>query len=154
MPRRITILIYTLLIYGLILSLLLGALYVVPRAGLILGLAFPLSIAGAMFVSGWALNAYEVQFVIQEALSNESPATRKSIAPTVRAFVLQRDFFTCTYCQRQGDALDPDGHPWHIDHVIPVSRGGPTKPGNLTTACRRCNSRKKDKSPFQFLRER
>jgi len=51
---------------------------------------------------------------------------------------LQREVLTpgvlCTYCTE----VPADT----IDHVVPVSRGGPTIRGNLVAACRRCNSRK------------
>jgi 5-methylcytosine-specific restriction endonuclease McrA len=40
---------------------------------------------------------------------------------------------TCTYCDQPADT---------IDHVIPLVRGGTNHEGNLTPACRRCNSSK------------
>ena len=42
----------------------------------------------------------------------------------------------CAYC---GAAYQ------HLDHVIPLARGGTNWPANLRPACRRCNSRKSDK---------
>lgn len=39
--------------------------------------------------------------------------------------------------------------PWeHIDHVKPLSKGGPHMLANLRPACARCNSSKKDRWPF------
>ena len=44
----------------------------------------------------------------------------------------------------------PDGKPWHIEHVVPVERGGPTHAENLTLACRACNLRKGTRPAYQF----
>jgi len=57
-----------------------------------------------------------------------------------RIDLLYRDEFTCIYC---GKALD-DGVILHLDHVVPVSKGGNDVAGNLITACQSCNSRKID----------
>jgi hypothetical protein len=56
----------------------------------------------------------------------------------LRVWVLQRDNFTCQYCQETPDRLE-------CDHVVPVSRGGSDEPDNLVAACKPCNASKKDK---------
>lgn len=40
---------------------------------------------------------------------------------------------TCAYCPNPAET---------VDHVVPLKRGGTNFEGNLTPACRRCNSRK------------
>ena len=42
----------------------------------------------------------------------------------------------CFYCGQKAE---------HIDHIIPISRGGRHSIGNLIQACRRCNISKRDK---------
>lgn len=44
---------------------------------------------------------------------------------------------TCTYCRLQLATT--------LDHVIPLTRGGTNYEGNLSPACRRCNSSKADR---------
>jgi 5-methylcytosine-specific restriction endonuclease McrA len=39
----------------------------------------------------------------------------------------------CVVC---GEPLPPG---WHADHVVPVSKGGPTDPANGRALCERCN---------------
>jgi 5-methylcytosine-specific restriction endonuclease McrA len=56
-----------------------------------------------------------------------------------RQNVFRRDSGHCQYCGRTEDLT--------LDHVIPKSRGGKTSWDNLTTACRKCNSRKGDLTP-------
>ena len=51
----------------------------------------------------------------------------------IRAYILKRDGFRCTYCGLFGNC---------VDHVIPISRGGSDSILNLTTSCRPCNSKK------------
>ena len=85
----------------------------------------------------------------------ESQAKRRdSIPPPMRVFIIERDNQTCTYCNRHGEHdVDPDGNPWHIDHVVPQSRGGPTHLENLTLSCSYCNLSKGSKSAVGYLLE-
>jgi len=47
---------------------------------------------------------------------------------------------TCAYCMRKGSpALDPDNHPWHMDHIKPLFLGGDDHIDNITKACAACN---------------
>jgi len=50
----------------------------------------------------------------------------------------------CCYC---GEDFE-DGH---IDHILPVSRGGTNDPENLVYVCARCNLQKHDKTGEEFL---
>lgn len=40
------------------------------------------------------------------------------------------------------------------DHIIPVSKGGVTEPGNIVPACRRCNSSKRDSDLCAWLQRK
>lgn len=64
---------------------------------------------------------------------------RQPIAQELRREVMERDWYVCRYCRRIGD------YNIHIDHVIPVSRGGLDTIDNLVTACEACNLAKGDK---------
>lgn len=55
-----------------------------------------------------------------------------------RRGVFIRDQHTCQYCGRAAE---------NVDHVVPRSRGGPHVWENVVASCRRCNSRKKDRTP-------
>jgi len=57
-----------------------------------------------------------------------------------RRSVFARDNFTCQYCGIVGKDLT-------IDHVIPKRHGGGMAWENLVTCCRRCNTKKGDKTP-------
>jgi 5-methylcytosine-specific restriction endonuclease McrA len=57
----------------------------------------------------------------------------------LREEVFKRDGYACRYC---GDTEN-----LACDHIIPASHQGPTELDNLVTACKRCNSRKKDRTP-------
>ena len=72
-----------------------------------------------------------------------------------RRRLMARQSGLCCYC---GVPMTPpvDGHRGPltaatIDHLLPRSRGGTDDPGNLALACRRCNSRKTDLTPDEFL---
>lgn len=57
-----------------------------------------------------------------------------------RRNVFRRDAHTCQYCGRNGGDMT-------LDHVVPRSRGGRNSWENIVTACRECNSRKRDRTP-------
>ena len=71
----------------------------------------------------------------------------KSISPKMRNYIFKRDNWTCAYCGHHngGDKEIP----LHVDHKIPVSKGGSNNFGNLITSCRTCNIKKSNKIPQQ-----
>ena len=66
---------------------------------------------------------------------------RSKLTAGLRYDVLQRDRFKCTIC----GAGQTDGVKLHVDHIIPVSKGGKTERDNLRTLCERCNLGKGNK---------
>lgn len=72
-------------------------------------------------------------------------ARRRGVAPLpVEGMeVLTVDFGgLCAYCPAPSTT-------W--DHLVPVSKGGRTVPGNIVPACLSCNSRKRDADVFEFM---
>lgn len=68
------------------------------------------------------------------------------ISKTDREYIINKYKYQCAYCGKKGDKTrGPDGVSWHIDHIIPYSKGGATERGNFALACRQCNCRKHDK---------
>lgn len=65
---------------------------------------------------------------------------RKSTGKRTRFEVFKRDNFTCQYCGRTPPAVV-----LHVDHIVPVSKGGDNDQLNLTTACSDCNLGKASK---------
>ena len=55
----------------------------------------------------------------------------------VRNSLALRDGYKCHYCGNKTIDLE-------IDHVIPLSKGGSNKQGNLVLACQKCNREKGD----------
>ncbi|MGE4283733.1 MAG: HNH endonuclease [Clostridia bacterium] len=49
----------------------------------------------------------------------------------------------CVVCAAEKDLT--------IDHIIPLSRGGTNEITNLQVLCRKCNSKKHDKTMEEFL---
>ena len=68
---------------------------------------------------------------------------RKATSSAMRLSILKRDRYRCVLCGAI-PSLDPSVE-LHIDHIIPVSKGGKTIPENLQTLCARCNLGKSDK---------
>src|SRR5690606_31343562 len=64
--------------------------------------------------------------------------------PKLRRDVIRRDGKRCRYCG------STDG-PFHIDHLVPVSRGGSDEPSNLTVSCRSCNLSKCSLTASEFM---
>lgn len=101
------------------------------------------------------LQVIEESLQIAEAtLKGENRGKRQNISAMLRKTVMDRDQCRCVYCGRTGsEGIDPEGNAWNIDHVVAVSRGGPTRADNLVLACQRCNLRKRDKPVYLFVQE-
>jgi hypothetical protein len=63
---------------------------------------------------------------------------RKALTKELRQMIKTRDNYTCQLCGKyMGDEVG-----LHIDHIIPVSKGGKSTPNNLRVLCSKCNGRK------------
>ena len=68
------------------------------------------------------------------------------VTPGFRQQTIERFSQTCFYCKHVGTGTDgPDGKAWHIDRVIPGSRGGEYTEENVVLACGTCNRSKSAK---------
>jgi hypothetical protein len=66
-----------------------------------------------------------------------------TLEPTVdRRKLFRRDRYTCAYCG--GIFAEAD---LQAEHIVPLSRGGPTQWMNLVTACADCNGEKRNRTP-------
>ena len=61
---------------------------------------------------------------------------RNRMSASLRYQVLLRDNSRCTRC---GATPQTHGVSLHVDHIVPVSRGGKTELDNLQTLCEPCN---------------
>lgn len=43
---------------------------------------------------------------------------------------------------------------WHVDHIVPLARGGSNWPSNLQLLCEPCNRSKSDRDPIDFMRSK
>lgn len=67
---------------------------------------------------------------------------RRQTAGMRRLRIFIRDRHRCQYCGQRRAAPELT-----LDHITPRSRGGPTSPENLATACVGCNTRKGSRTP-------
>lgn len=81
------------------------------------------------------------QYILMSA--KPQPAFARGVSKETRAFVLDRNGFTCQMC----GAVAGEAHPYdttrktrlHIGHVIDKSLGGSDEPNNLKAICSVCN---------------
>lgn len=69
----------------------------------------------------------------------------KYISKEMREKVFQKYDGRCAYCGKECIA------PYHIDHKIPVCRGGSTTLENLALACKECNQKKYTLTDIEFV---
>ena len=53
----------------------------------------------------------------------------------------------CVYCRKQV------GDDYHVDHVVPITKGGSNNKDNLQICCPSCNRHKSDRDPVEFAQE-
>ena len=66
---------------------------------------------------------------------------RKLMTKELRKKIAERDNYTCQKCGKHM----PDEVGLHIDHIVPISKGGKSIPSNLQVLCSKCNGQKSDK---------
>lgn len=66
---------------------------------------------------------------------------RRLMTPALRQQIMERDNYTCQICGK----YMPDKVGLHIDHIVPIAKGGKTVPSNLQVLCSRCNGGKGSK---------
>lgn len=78
----------------------------------------------------------DVQIEMKEEQSKKLQrlVVRSGMTAGVRFQVLERDGFRCRYC-----GLEASEAQLHVDHVVPVSKGGTHGLENLVASCERCN---------------
>ena len=75
----------------------------------------------------------------ETTISNyKSKKQRSLMTKELREQISRRDNYTCQICGK----YMPDGVGLHIDHIIPVSKGGKSVPSNLQVLCSKCNGKK------------
>jgi len=81
------------------------------------------------------------QYVLEDPIPQ--PAFERSISKETRAFVLDRNGFTCQMCGAVAGEAHPDDSDrkcrLHIGHIIDKSQGGTDDPANLKALCSICN---------------
>lgn len=66
---------------------------------------------------------------------------RNLMTKELRDKIARRDNYTCQICGK----YMPDGVGLHIDHIVPISKGGKSVPSNLQVLCSKCNMSKSNK---------
>jgi 5-methylcytosine-specific restriction endonuclease McrA len=59
-------------------------------------------------------------------------------------FLLKSQGHCCAICKQTL-------HKYHVDHVIPISKGGSNNKDNLQILCRDCNMSKYNKDPIEYI---
>jgi hypothetical protein len=79
------------------------------------------------------------------------PAFKRGISKETRAWVLERNGYTCQMCGLAAGDPDPFGGPrtvrLTIGHIIDKSKGGDDSPQNLRAVCTNCNEGLQNTSP-------
>ena len=82
----------------------------------------------------------EVRVILMYNKPTKPKRQRTRIPRGMRHEVFKRDNYTCVEC----GARKSDGATLHVDHKIPVSKGGTDELDNLQTLCSDCNLNKSD----------
>ena len=100
----------------------------------------------------WDLTFEQLQyeFAAARAVRSQQSTTaflrqqeRSRITPGVRSQVFARDGYRCRHCGISADL----GAVLHVDHIIPISKGGTSDLSNLQTLCQDCNLGKTNRMP-------
>ena len=84
------------------------------------------------------IEEFEFTLLENNRVRKSGKRKRTHIPKGIRHEVFKRDNYTCVECGAKKD----DGATLHIDHKIPVSKGGTDEMDNLQTLCKDCNLNK------------
>lgn len=104
--------------------------YKIPTAESIMAVSWP-----------WLINRHaQLEEIGFEATLKEyhSKNQRKLMTKALRKEIMKRDHYTCQMCGK----FMPDEVGLHIDHIVPIAKGGKTVPSNLQVLCSKCNGAK------------
>ena len=88
----------------------------------------------------WAIVQPHDYFTVREVKRREaSEYGRWSVTAKDLTSLLRRQYHECALCRSVLDTTK------HLDHIVPISRGGKHRIGNLQWLCRTCNLRKHSK---------
>lgn len=73
---------------------------------------------------------------------------RKPIPKSIREETLSDEDVSCIYCGAKKIESAPI---FHLDHLIPVTRGGTNASVNLYPSCARCNLEKSNSHPIDYI---
>lgn len=90
----------------------------------------------------WELRNFERVRAIQAERRAKQPIGSYTHADIRRLFAIQKGL--CVGC---GASITKK---YHIDHVIPIARGGTNWPDNLQLLCPHCNQSKSARDPFEW----
>lgn len=71
-----------------------------------------------------------------------------NVSPGIRQILAKRQRNKCVACQ-----VDLRQSGSHLDHIIPIAKGGPHDDANLQLLCPSCNTRKQAKDPVVFMQQ-
>lgn len=77
-----------------------------------------------------------------EFLSKLGYNKREAIKTKIKSEVLKRDNYECKKCGSKNNL--------HIDHIIPVTKGGKNLLNNLQVLCQQCNISKSNRNAIQY----
>ena len=86
---------------------------------------------------------FENEWVDEEAIAREKTKARQLRHTAWWARKVQSG--VCYYCGNNVGANNLT-----MDHIVPLSRGGKSKKGNIVPACKECNNKKKYLLPLEW----
>ncbi len=85
---------------------------------------------------------YSFLLLLKNKRQVQSKKARKNLSKKLRYKILDRDDHTCQNCGKKADGFKEIK--LHIDHIIPVDKGGKDDEDNLRVLCSSCNLLKKN----------
>jgi len=74
--------------------------------------------------------------------------TRESVPYSTRHLLLNKGKVSCHYCGLESTNARAD---FHLDHIIPVTRGGTSEFNNIIPSCPKCNQEKTNYNPIDYI---
>jgi len=91
--------------------------------------------------------SFDIQKLQNPEISNVEYQRGELYGFEIREYLLDKYKRTCIYCNSKNVPLE-------VEHIIPKSQGGSNKISNLAIACRKCNIKKGNQKPENFIKDK
>jgi 5-methylcytosine-specific restriction endonuclease McrA len=103
----------------------------------------------AAYTAAWRERSRHLLVIKEQRRRARIKGVGGNLSPDIHARLMKLQKGKCAVCRTSLQRIRP-----HIDHIMPIAKGGSNTDGNVQLLCPHCNACKHAKHPVDFMQER